>query len=194
MSIRRLVVEPRGAELALAAALLLLADWLYRRAGDSFLPGGPLDESAHLLTMLLIVWAMPAALAKRIAVPALIASVAIDADHIPQYLGLRFLTVGTPRPYTHSLLTIAVLLVTALAARKPNTRRILIGVVVGIVFHFWRDLSESDTGIALLWPFSDTVATLPHWSYLAGMAGVVAFDGAKLVTAPRRMAAPSPTG
>lgn len=41
-------------------------------------------------------------------VPALIAWVAIDADPIPGRLGLDGLTVGTPRPYTHSPATVLV--------------------------------------------------------------------------------------
>src|SRR5579862_829544 len=105
---RRLVNQPRAVELACASAALLLADWLYQRAGDSIMPGGLLDETAHLLTMLLILWALPRSPAARLAVPALIASVAIDADHIPQHLGSTILTQGTPRPYTHSLLTLAI--------------------------------------------------------------------------------------
>ena len=99
-------------------------------AGDSFFPGGPLDETAHFLTMLFILWALgDQFLVPRIAVPALVATVLIDADHIPGYLGDDFLTAGTPRPYTHSLLTLA--------------------VVRGIAVHLWRDLSESSGGVSI---------------------------------------------
>ena len=50
--------------------------------------------------------------------PALISSVAIDLDHIPGRLSVGWLTAGTPRPYTHSLLTIAVVLVSAWVLRR----------------------------------------------------------------------------
>ncbi len=144
-------------------------------SGDSLLPGGLLDETAHLLTMLLILWALgPRFWSRRVLVPALVASVAIDADHVPGYLGAGWLTVGTPRPYTHSLLTVAVILAGALLWRRQ--RVVLLAVAFGIVVHFWRDLSESSAGVSLLWPASDHAFTLPHSSYLVAMAAIVALD------------------
>ena len=58
------------------AALLYLADWAFQRSGSSFFPGGPLDETAHFLTALLLIQAIPAKHRLKIVVPALIASVA----------------------------------------------------------------------------------------------------------------------
>lgn len=85
----------------LAATLgLVAADWGSQLAGSSTVPGGPLDETAHFLTMLLVLWALGKRVPGRLWLPALIASVAIDADHIPDRLGFDFLTAGTPRPYT----------------------------------------------------------------------------------------------
>jgi inner membrane protein len=157
------------------AAVLFLADWAYQRAGDSFFPGGPLDETAHLLTALLLLQALPHRLRARIAVPALIGSVAIDLDHVPQYLGDNFLTVGTPRPFTHSLLTLLVLLSVALAAQRH--RNLFLGLALGVVLHFFRDLAEGNgSGVALLWPFSDHAFSYPHSTYLVLMACVVAAE------------------
>ncbi len=171
---RKLVVLS-PATLGAATAILFAADWAYERAGDSFFPGGALDETAHFLTMLLILWALgPRFCRPHILVPALIASVAIDADHIPGYLGADWLTAGTPRPYTHSLLTVAVIAIAALVWRRR--RVVLLAVGLGLIVHFWRDLSESGSGVALLWPWSDHAFTLPHSIYLLAMAAIVGVD------------------
>lgn len=171
------------------AAVFLAADWADQRAGGSFFPGGVLDEPAHFLTALLLLQALPARRRRPLAVPALIASVAIDLDHIPQYLGYDFLTAGTPRPYTHSLTTLAVLLALALAISRHRT--LFGGLALGVVLHFFRDLAEGNGGggVALLWPLSDHAYSYPHPIYLAVMAGVtIAVLGRALVS---RQAAPA---
>lgn len=81
-------------------------------------------------------------------VPALFASVLIDLDHVPARLGWRELTEDTPRPYTHSLPTVGVVLLGALLWRRR--RDVLLGVAIGLAIHFWRDLSEPGSGVALL--------------------------------------------
>ena len=55
--------------LAAAVVALVLADWVYRLAGDAFLPGGPLDEIAHLLTTLIVLWALGPRICDRFLVP-----------------------------------------------------------------------------------------------------------------------------
>lgn len=157
--------------LALAVAAFALADWGSELAGSSTIPGGPLDEIAHLLTMLLILWALGLGVSRRFGVPALIASVLIDVDHIPGRLGSDFLTAGTPRPYSHSLLTVAIVLVVALVWRRR--REPLLGIAFGLTIHFWRDLSEPGSGVSLLWPFSYRSFSLPHGSYVAVMVVIV---------------------
>jgi inner membrane protein len=154
--------------LVAAAVGLVAADWAYRLAGDSFFPGGPLDEIAHLLTTLIVVCAFPARIRDRVLVPALVASVLIDLDHVPAQLGHDFLTRGTQRPYTHSLLSIAVVL--GAAALWRSRRDVMLGIALGLAIHFWRDMSEADAGVALLWPWSDHSFTLSHAGYLVVMA------------------------
>jgi inner membrane protein len=168
-----LLQVPDRQTLVFAALLLALADWGSQRAGSSVVPGGPLDELAHGLSTMLVVWALGPRIAGRFLVPALIASVAIDADHIPGRLGANFLTAGTPRPYTHSVLTVVVVFALAALCRTTARRRILLGMSLGLVIHFWRDLSESGTGVPLLWPFTDAGASLPHWTYVVAMVAVV---------------------
>jgi membrane-bound metal-dependent hydrolase YbcI (DUF457 family) len=182
MTARRSIGPVLGARLspptvAVCALLLLAADWASGRADTSFLPGGPLDALAHLLTALLLLQALPPRYRARLAPPALFASVAIDLDHIPQYLGNDFLTAGTARPYPHSLLTIAVLLGAALLVRRR--RDLLLGLALGVALHFFRDLAESGgTGVPLLWPLSDRSFGYPHATYLALMLCVAAADAA----------------
>lgn len=171
--VSKLRLSPR--RLVLAAVVFVLADWAETKAGASFIPGGPLDETAHFLTMLLVLWALGPRVFARFGLPALVTSVAIDTDHVPQYLGFEFLTRGTPRPYSHSLLTIALVLL--LAAVWPRRRDVWLGVALGLTVHFWRDLSEPGSGVALLWPFSDHSFSLSQTSYLLIMAAVVAVNG-----------------
>ncbi len=83
---------------------------LIANAGSRSTPEiGALDEPAHLATGMLVVALLLALMRFRPTVAfvaaALVASTAIDVDHIPQYLGWNGLTEGAPRPFTHSLLT-----------------------------------------------------------------------------------------
>jgi len=169
---------PSTWSLGLAALGLAAADWGSRLAGDSVVPGGPLDETAHLLTTVLVIWALDPRPSKRFMVPALVASVAIDADHIPGELGAYWLTAGTPRPYAHSLPTVALVLAAALLWRRR--RILLLGIVFGLALHLWRDMSEAGNGVALLWPFSYRAVRLSHAGYLAVMGVVVAVGAYRL--------------
>jgi membrane-bound metal-dependent hydrolase YbcI (DUF457 family) len=126
----------------------------------------------------LVLWALGRTACRRFLIPALIASVAIDLDHVPGQLGAHWLTAGTPRPYTHSLLTIVVVLGVALVGRRR--RDVALGIALGLAIHFFRDLSEPGSGVALLWPWSDHSFSLPHGSYVASMALVVLFDASRV--------------
>lgn len=154
----------------LAAAALLLSDWGTDLSGGSTVPGGPLDEIAHFLTTLLVLWALGPRMSRRFTVPALVASVAIDADHIPDRLGFDWLTVGTPRPYTHSLMTILVVLLGGLLWRRR--RSVLFGIALGLAIHFARDMAEPESGVALLWPVSYHAFSYAHRTYLVAMGAI----------------------
>jgi inner membrane protein len=169
--------------LALAAFGLVAADVGSRLAGNSVVPGGPLDEAAHLLTTLLILWALDPRASERFVVAALAASVAIDIDHVPGELGAGWLTAGTPRPYTHSLLTVALVVAAALAWRRR--RVLMLGVAFGLALHLWRDMSETGSGVSLFWPFSYRSVRLSHAAYLAVMALAVTAGACRLRAAQR---------
>jgi len=147
------------------------------------IPGGPLDELAHLLTTLLFFWTVRPRARERFLVRALIASVVIDLDHVPGRLGVDWLTTGTPRPYTHSLLTIAAVVAGALILRRR--RDPLLGVAIGLAIHLWRDMGEGGSGVSLLWPISDRSFQYPHGAYVAVMAVVVLIDAARCAEAKR---------
>ena len=88
----------------LLAGVALGFDAADRRVPFGLLSSGPLDEAAHLATgaLGLLVLACLIDVPRRFYVAGLIASVAIDLDHIPLYLGL--LGDKNQRPVTHSLL------------------------------------------------------------------------------------------
>jgi len=128
------------------------------------LSAAPLDEVAHLATAALglLILARLIDLPERFYVAALVASVAIDLDHIPDYLGL----LGDPngRPFTHSLATVAVFAVAAAASRRH--RAVLAGAATGLLLHFARDIVEGPPGVRMLWPLQDTAWTASYWWFL----------------------------
>ena len=157
--------------IALVVCLDLIAD-----AGSRSTPEiGALDEPAHLATgvlvvaLLLVLWRPRPPVAFVAA--ALVASTAIDVDHIPQYLGWNGLTEGAPRPYTHSLLTALVLLLAGLLARG-GLREAALGAAVGVCAHLMRDLATA-SGVALVWPLDSAGMRVPYWSYLLAL-GLIA--------------------
>lgn len=173
---QRLRARPLPALALLLAGLIFVAvdvgDQL--SGGDTLLTSGPLDETAHLLTTLIVLTAIGVLVFDRFLLSALIASVVIDLDHLPRLLGSDWFTAGTPRPYTHSLLTIAIVLMAA--GRWRRHRAIALGVAVGLSIHFWRDTAEPGSGVALLWPLSRQSFSTSHASYLIlmGLAFAVA--------------------
>lgn len=184
----RNVLTLTPATLTAATILLALSDLGAGLTEDTVFPGGPLDETAHVLTTLLAFWAFWPAVRRRILIPALIASVVIDADHIPGQLGVMWLTDGTPRPYTHSLLTI--LIVLACAWRWRRQREVALGVAIGLTLHLARDLGEGGAGVSLLWPVSYHSYQYPHGAYAAAMAIIVVLAGRRCLTGNRSVRVP----
>jgi inner membrane protein len=139
--------------LAVAALAFDAAD---RRFASSVLASGALDEPAHLATGALGLLALSCFIdvPRRFYVAGLVASVAIDLDHIPMWLGL-----GNPyqRPVTHSLATVVVVVAAAAASRRY--RAVLAGVAAGLLIHFARDIAEGPPGVRMLWPLTNTACT-----------------------------------
>jgi membrane-bound metal-dependent hydrolase YbcI (DUF457 family) len=134
---------------------------------------GTLDEPAHVATVVIILAAFGWWFGRWFVIGALVGSVAIDLDHIPPYLGVDFFTRGTPRPYTHSLATVLIVGLAALALRG-HWGEALLGAGVGLLGHFFRDMCEpSQKGVALFWPISNGGIRLPYAVYAATIGALV---------------------
>jgi inner membrane protein len=164
-----------------ACPLLLAAVALAFDAADRRLPfgvwtTGPVDEVVHLSTAALglLVLARFIDAPRRFYVTAFIASIAIDLDHIPLYLGL--LGNEGQRPVTHSLSTVVVFAAAAVASRRH--RAVLAGVATGLLLHFARDIAEGYPGVRVFWPLQDTSWMVSYWWFL-GL--IVVFTTARLL-------------
>jgi hypothetical protein len=160
----------------LLAAGALAFDAVDRRIPYGVWTTGPVDEVAHLSTAALglLVLARFIDAPRRFYIAALIASVAIDVDHIPLYLGL--LGGQAQRPVTHSLSTVAVFVAAAAASRRY--RAVLAAVATGMVLQFARDIAEGYPGVRVFWPLQDTSWMVGYWWFL-GM--IVVFTAARVV-------------
>ena len=148
----------------LLAGLALGFDAADRSVPFSILYTGLLDEPAHLATGGLGLLAVSCVIdvPRRFYVAGMIASVAIDLDHIPLYLGL--LGNEGQRPVTHSLATVIV--VAGAAVVWCRHRAVLAGIVTGLLIHFARDIAEGPPGVRMLWPLQDTAWTASFWWFL----------------------------
>ena len=164
----RTVHLPWWGPLTAVAVVLAVQPVLGRLDVDTqFALVGVVDWTGHIATgVVLIALLTPP---RRMAAAILVFSVAIDIDHLPQQLGSYVLTAGTPRPYTHSLLTLLVVLAAAGVLRSP----VLLGAAIGLTGHFLRDLGTGD-GIPLLWPLSDAGASIPFALYVGILTGLAA--------------------
>jgi hypothetical protein len=96
----------------------------------------------------------------------------IDLDHLPLEFGSSALTVGTPRPYTHALWVLALLIAAAVATRhwssKPTPGYLLAGAAWGVGAHSLRDVATAP--MSLWWPLSDAAVQVPYWWYVLALA------------------------
>jgi hypothetical protein len=160
----------------LLAGVALGFDAADRLTQFNVLSTGLFDEVCHLATAALglLVLACFLDVPRRFYVAAMVASVAIDLDHIPLYLGL--LGNQAQRPVTHSLATVVVFVGAAIASRRH--RAVLTGVAAGLLLHFARDIAEGPPGVRMFWPLQGTAWMVNYWWFL-GM--ILAFTIARLV-------------
>jgi inner membrane protein len=161
----------------LLAGVALAFDAADRRVPFTFLATGPIDEVAHLATGGLGLLALACFIDApcRFYVAGLIASVAIDLDHIADYLGLLGSQQG--RPVTHSLSTVVVVVAAAAASRRH--RAVLAGAATGLLIHFARDITEGPPGVRMLWPLQNTAWSASSYRWFLGM--IIAFTAVRLV-------------
>jgi inner membrane protein len=164
---------PRWAAPAAVVVVLAVQPLLGRLDYDTqFALVGIVDWIGHLATGVVLIallrptWALAAGI--------LLGSVIIDVDHLPAELGTDVLTAGTDRPYTHSLLTLLVVVAIAAATRS----QVVWGVAIGFAGHLCRDLGTGD-GVPLLWPLSDAGASIPFAVYVVALAVTAATAAAR---------------
>ena len=174
--VRRTLAHP-WRRFALGSGLLVLIlgidHWLLG-GSHALLMTGIADETAHLSTMVILVLAVSTLRNAGFIVGCLVGSVAIDLDHIPLFLGSNLLTEQTNRPFTHGVLTIAIVLAVSAVARG-TWRSVGLGVAVGLAAHFLRDMATSTAGVPLLWPASTTGFMLPYPLYAAALVCALAY-------------------
>ena len=110
-------------------------------------------------------------------------SVLIDIDHLPSEFGSSALTAGTPRPYTHALWVVVVLILATAGVRWQSKRStafipvsavpVLDGAVWGVSVHFLRDVATAQ--MSLWWPLTDARVEVPYWWYAVALLFIVAF-------------------
>jgi hypothetical protein len=158
------VVESRLVLLSVLGCIFAVDAFLWA-SSPPLIADGLTDWVAHAATVILVL-ALIADVSRMFVLGALVGGVLIDLDHIPQYLGTDFLTKGTPRPYTHSLLMVVV--VGMLAWRASGQLRVFMsGATLSLVSHLIRDMAEpgQNGGVSLFWPLSDWGVTIPYAVY-----------------------------
>lgn len=151
--------------------------WALLEGSTDSLAFGLVDEPAHLATCGLALLAVAALTgswpSERFLAAALIASVAIDLDHLPGYLGASLLTESMPRPLTHGALLVATLLLVGWATPRRQLRQILLGVAFGVSAHLLRDLATGP-GVSALWPLAETPIQVPYAAYAVALTATAA--------------------
>jgi inner membrane protein len=165
------------------AVLVVLAVQPVLRGLDperDFVVFGFFDWVGHFATGVVLIAALRPS--TRMAAGIVLGSLLIDLDHLPAHLGSDILTAGTPRPYTHSLLSLAVVL----AAARLRRSELLLGAAIGLAGHLVRDLGGGD--VVLLWPLTDAEQSVPFAVYVV-LLTLIAAQAAATPTAlrtPRR--------
>lgn len=184
------LVAHRVVSLALVIAIVI-ADVTIAWHGFGFVTRALVDEPCHLATALVILGAITRVRGTP-PKPAfgwtmLACSVLIDLDHLPAEFGSSILTAGTPRPYTHALWVVLVLIAGTVVARRWSQRAItpgagttaliLGGAAWGVSAHFLRDVATAP--MSLWWPVTKATVEIPYWCYVLALLVIVAIPPAR---------------
>jgi membrane-bound metal-dependent hydrolase YbcI (DUF457 family) len=193
----RLALRRADAKLTIALAGTILAVdllWGLLVGSTGHLAYGLVDLPAHLATCgiaLLAAAAVTGRLPARFVAAALVASVAIDIDHVPGLFGSHLLSGASPRPHSHSLAIPAILLLVA-GLKGGRTRQLALGAAFGIGAHLLRDLATGP-GVPLLWPAWSGTIVVSYVGFAVALLLAAALSGAALLrsaSVPTRVANP----
>jgi membrane-bound metal-dependent hydrolase YbcI (DUF457 family) len=88
--------------------------------------------------------------------------VLVDLDHVPSELGHEWLRLeDRGRPYPHTAFTVLAAALVATGTRRAAWW----GATLGLAAHLLRDLTDTDSGVRLLWPLSDHEFHVPPALY-----------------------------
>jgi inner membrane protein len=144
------------------------------------------DEPCHLATALVVLGAITRVRGTppkpNFGWTMLACSVLIDLDHLPEEFGSSILTADTPRPYTHALWVVLVLIAGTVVARRgshrtmtpgaASTALILGGAAWGVSAHLLRDVATAP--ISLWWPVTKAAVQIPYWCYVLALLVIIA--------------------
>lgn len=172
------------AALAVLVVLVVVVEGILALEPPTLFLGGA-DWIGHLATTAIIVAAIPRPLPRALIAGAFLALL-IDLDHIPDLFADAGINDETPRPLSHSLVTVLVVGGTAAAvrARAPRYADFALGVAIGVPMHLLRDVFTGP-GVGLFWPL-DTVVEGPFLVYLAGLSLVALYAALRPPPVQRR--------
>lgn len=161
------------------AAVCVCVDRVIPWHGMGFTLRAVIDEPCHMATAVVVLGAITRLRSKpphpTFVASMLACSVLVDLDHLPQEFGSSVLTADVPRPYTHALWVLALLIAAAAATRrwssKPTRAYLLAGAAWGVGAHFLRDVATAP--MSLWWPISDVAVQVPYWWYVLALALMV---------------------
>jgi inner membrane protein len=184
------LVAQRAVSFALVIGIVI-TDVTIAWHGFGFVTKALVDEPCHLATALVVLGAITRVRGTP-PKPAfgwtmLACSVLIDIDHLPQEFGSSILTAGTPRPYTHALWVVLVLIAGTVVACRWAQRAmtpgaatavlILDGAAWGVSAHFLRDVATAP--MSLWWPVTKAAMEIPYWCYVLALLVIIAIPPAR---------------
>jgi membrane-bound metal-dependent hydrolase YbcI (DUF457 family) len=154
----------KGALAAVAAAVVVGADWVIHFRTPRWILIGLFDHPAHLATAGLIALNLPPR-SRAWHAGFMAGALLPDVDHVPLALAPEHPGPGHPRPATHCLA--AVLPLFALARTSGSDAAS--GAAWGSLAHLGRDIAMG-TGVPLLSPFRRHLYRVPYPLYAAALA------------------------
>lgn len=132
---------------------------------------GVLDQTAHLATALIVFFLVAPYTSGYFKLGVIAGTVLIDLDHIPALWDSALFTTQDGRHVSHSILTIAIML-GLVWILKGSAQRAMLGVALGIMVHFFRDLATG--GIPLWWPIDSQTVEISYVVYMTTLGFLAA--------------------